>query len=121
LSLQKNNLDPTSFELDSKLQIFDHLQRRFPQAIHLVNSKGETALHCASWGIQAEIAKRLCELGLDPTARDRDGNSALDHLLRRKASGLLDTNYLLVKRALEREMGKVEDLLVQRCTLPCTY
>lgn len=87
------------------------LLKEFPAAIHQVNSKGETALHCASWGIRIDVVRRLCELGLDPNIRDHDGNTALDHLFRRKLSGVLDTNYLLVKKAFEREVSKVENLL----------
>lgn len=77
----------------------------------MVNSNGETALHRASWGVRSDIVERLCFLGLDPNVKDRNGNTALDHLFRRKSSGLLATNYLLIKKAFELEVDMVEVVL----------
>lgn len=104
-------IDPSSFELDSKLRIFEMLLQKFPDTIDKLNSKGETALHCASWGVRSDIVERLCALGLDPNVRDRNGTTALDRLFQRKSSGLFATNYLLVQRAFELEADKVEELL----------
>jgi len=42
------------------------------------NKLGDTPLHCAAWGGNAEIAKLLLEHGVDPNVLNKEGQSALD-------------------------------------------
>jgi len=56
--------DPTSFELDSKLEILELLLGECITLLPKVNSRGQTALHMACWAIRSDVVGRLLELDL---------------------------------------------------------
>ena len=101
-----------SFELDSKMAILDLLLETFASHLHRTNSKGQTALHTASWAARSDIVIRLCALGLDPKAVDSNGDTPLDLVRRRRRdSGILDMNHLLVKAKILKELDRTEEVL----------
>ncbi len=48
------------------------------------NRKGNTAFMFAVWDGQIEVVKLLLEKGADPSAKEKDGNTALDHAVHYK-------------------------------------
>lgn len=95
----------------SKMPIFDLLLQWFPQAIHLRNVKGETPLHVASWAVRFDIVMRLCNVGVNVNATDRDGKTAFDKILLRKASKADELSHLLLRQKFRQEIERIETFL----------
>jgi hypothetical protein len=64
---------------DYQVSVFDYLVNKKAN-LYVITTNGETLLHYATHGGNIEIVEKLLNIGLDPTIKDTQGNSALHTL-----------------------------------------
>ena len=69
-------------------------------------------MHVASWAARLDIVMRLCDLSVNVNATDRDGKTAYDKILLRKALFKEEeSSYLLLRQKFQQEIERVETFL----------